>query len=448
MEKLKTLFQSPTWVMVENLPDSILRSMQEDEEKSGWLYLTESSQTAELGRVKFKGSEGEQRIILTGYIYRYCHKDNPRYVQHAFKIAANDEIVASTGSLMGELEAQNLIKQVAVNYITELKNAKHKLTKEAGDAATLLALDKINQTVEEIKVKLDENEAVDTQITEESIEKVQAISHEIRTTASKPAITAVTVAGFDLVYVKRSALTFRTTAEDDSAEAAAEPMHYDEFCKQLQAMIDKYFPGSPSSVKGGPTLGRKQDCSATMFFALLPKEKWPNGIKENDPMFSILHFWEFKEGTTDKVKLEISQGGRFWIGGDRVKDFGWKGMTGAPKAVLKRMEKYLSGAAEWLASEEGKAALQRLEEREQKKTSSAVEVISMTQEQAVKEIESYLRGVEFWPKVEANQIRVETKGFNNDQFFEMTKKTLSNIAKPNKVTVVRDSKGITITVDA
>lgn len=120
MEKPNFLL-NPTWNPVSELPSPVLLAMEEDEKSKGWFYLPESGQSAHFGNFKYLDQGQEVCITVWGFIYRYCFKDNARHVQHAFKILINDDIVASTGSLMGELEAQSLSKQVVTNYLENLK---------------------------------------------------------------------------------------------------------------------------------------------------------------------------------------------------------------------------------------------------------------------------------------------------------------------------------------
>jgi len=140
---------------------------------------------------------------------------------------------------------------------------------------------------------------------------------------------------------------------------------------EIEKAVRKHFPKSFINVKTKGPLGSNDP---TLVFALgKSKSDWPNGIIENDPLFTRIFFDGFdKEGKLraatpltkggNKVKAQLAQGDAFRINGQPQVKFKWRNQTGAPEAIIKKLDKYFGKIKSWLASPDGKEAMAKFEE--------------------------------------------------------------------------------------
>lgn len=129
---------------------------------------------------------------------------------------------------------------------------------------------------------------------------------------------------------------------------------FTEFARNVEETVKKIFPNSFVRVTTKGYLGSDD---VTLWFTFLSKEEWPYGIRENDPLYSIIVF----EGPfEEKVKMRILQGGKFRVNGSPVADFHWVGMTGSSASILKRLERFFLSAATYVNSSAGQAALKEI----------------------------------------------------------------------------------------
>ncbi len=131
---------------------------------------------------------------------------------------------------------------------------------------------------------------------------------------------------------------------------------------EIEKAVKKHFPRSFINVRTKGPLG---GTDPTLRFALgKTKSDWPNGIIENDPLWAMIFFDGFdKEGNLPgKVKANMSQGDAFRINGQPQVKFKWRNQTGAPEAIIKKLDKYFGKIKSWLASPDGKEAMAKFEE--------------------------------------------------------------------------------------
>lgn len=132
---------------------------------------------------------------------------------------------------------------------------------------------------------------------------------------------------------------------------------------EIERTVRKHFPRSFINVKTKGPLGSNDP---TLVFALgKSKSKWPNGIIENDPLFTRIFFDGFSDddgSLQGKIKANMSQGDAFRINGQPQVKFQWRNQTGAPEAIIKKLDKYFGKIKSWLASPDGKEAMAKFEE--------------------------------------------------------------------------------------
>ena len=146
--------------------------------------------------------------------------------------------------------------------------------------------------------------------------------------------------------------------------------------KEIEKVVKKHFPKSFVDVRTKGPLGSNDP---TLRFALgKTKADWPNGIIENDPLWTMIFFDGFdKEGnlpgdarinlSPGKVKATMGQGGAFRINGQPQMKFKWRNQTAAPEGIIKKLDKYLRLIKKWLSSPDGKEAMAKFQESQSRK---------------------------------------------------------------------------------
>lgn len=117
-----------------------------------------------------------------------------------------------------------------------------------------------------------------------------------------------------------------------------------DFLAQIERMYRRYLPGEIRT-KAERKFGGN---SINITFTLLPKSEWPRGIMNNDPSLHRiwLHDSYTEHGLNDRVKAELSQGGK--VKHPQMREWlkvGWRNSTSKPSTMLKKFDRYFKKLA-------------------------------------------------------------------------------------------------------
>lgn len=133
---------------------------------------------------------------------------------------------------------------------------------------------------------------------------------------------------------------------------------------ELKERIQNRFPNSTVVVNSVGPLSSK---NVTVYFMLAKDKKdMPNGIEQNDLLYTIMSVTGFNEKTGDVADLLTAKmllGHGAFINGSKVKSFDFKTIRGKPDKVITRIEAYFARIASWLETEEGKEVLKQYQKR-------------------------------------------------------------------------------------
>lgn len=125
----------------------------------------------------------------------------------------------------------------------------------------------------------------------------------------------------------------------------AEGLKAEETARAIEAAFKKVFPKSLVQAKFNTNFGNV----VTVVFSLVDeKSKLPNGIRDNDPAYSVWQVYGFnKDGTGDKLEANLTRGGSFdlkpyagsYMAMSVVK-LGWRKKSGSPDQIVKHFADY------------------------------------------------------------------------------------------------------------